>query len=80
MDEYHCPVCKQEFDTPWEGSFDICPSCGIQFGYDEAGAATDPVVYEEWRKMWTENGRKSLDNQQESTLLKRIDARRSKDV
>jgi len=41
------------------GSYEICPSCGIQFGFhDEAGG--DPKrrlkVYEEWRQAWIGGG------------------------
>jgi hypothetical protein len=75
--EYFCPVCAQAFDTPWEGSFDICPGCGIQFGYDESGRDTNPIVYEEWRKAWIANGEKPLDSDQEATVHGRIRTRLS---
>jgi hypothetical protein len=58
-----CPVCGYELDfAPWVGESsadEICPSCGIQFGYDDA-ASGDPQarsnVYDEWRESWIKNG------------------------
>ena len=41
------------------GSYEICPSCGLQFGLDdEAGgdAARRPEVYRQWRKRWINGG------------------------
>lgn len=36
---YHCPACGFELNgPPWRGedpSWNICPCCGIEFGYDE---------------------------------------------
>lgn len=61
---YLCPVCGYDglFDPPWRGdspSDDICPSCGIQFGYHDA-AGGDLVrrqeIYREWRERWIEQG------------------------
>lgn len=58
-----CPVCGYELDfLPWKGessSLEICPCCGIQFGYhDAAGDDYDSRVpiYERWRKRWIEEG------------------------
>ncbi|MGH9150346.1 MAG: hypothetical protein ACRD0F_08400 [Acidimicrobiales bacterium] len=49
-------------DPPWAGgraSKEVCPSCGIQFGYDDA-AASGPVerrdAYERWREAWIRGG------------------------
>lgn len=56
-----CPVCgfaklKEPPRTPkGGGSFEICPSCGFQFGVsDDDGGFS----YEEWRKRWKKAGMK----------------------
>ncbi len=56
---YICPVCGYDrlFDLPRSnsggGSYEICPSCGFQFGVtdDDKGCS-----YDEWRKIWTDKG------------------------
>jgi len=62
---FTCPVCGYDSLTerPWTevggGSYEICPSCGIQFGYtDFAGADLQAreELYERWRREWIENG------------------------
>ena len=58
-----CPVCGYDLEfRPWEGespSDEICPCCGIQFGYTDM-AGGDPVrrqtLYREWRQQWIGNG------------------------
>src|SRR5205085_10656218 len=58
-----CPVCGfQLWFEPWNGvsaSDEICPSCGIQFGYSD-GAGGDlerrKEIHREWRKNWVEAG------------------------
>jgi hypothetical protein len=59
MNSMTCPVCGFSLDfLPWDGessSQEICPCCGIQFGYDDAGpdgADGRPTIYEEWRRCW----------------------------
>jgi hypothetical protein len=58
---YMCPVCgypglKEQPRSEVTGPSDeICPSCGIQFGYDdEAGgnASARERIYQQWRKKW----------------------------
>ena len=55
-----CPVVGYELDcTPWHGespSDEICPSCGIQFGYDDACPETRTGVYAAWRTRWMAAG------------------------
>jgi hypothetical protein len=54
-----CPVCGypslSELPRPREGggSFEICPSCGFQFGVtdDDLG-----LSFDEWRTQWIEQG------------------------
>jgi hypothetical protein len=56
---YVCPVCGYEGleEDPRPpaggGSFEICPSCGFQFGVsdDDRGFS-----YEKWRQHWIEEG------------------------
>jgi hypothetical protein len=61
----NCPVCGYDLGfEPWErgaSSDEICPSCGIQFGYDdvpEGGGlqGTREEIYAQWRSMWIERG------------------------
>jgi hypothetical protein len=61
--EFLCPVCGYGLDEPaWDGdlpSDEICPSCGIQFGYTDF-AGNDPEkrkgVWKQWRERWVEEG------------------------
>ncbi|HEX5416427.1 MAG TPA: hypothetical protein VFZ25_12230 [Chloroflexota bacterium] len=58
--EYVCPVCGYPgLNTPaWDeddqaGSQEICPSCGIQFGYDDAAGGSRELrrkIHAEWRQ------------------------------
>jgi uncharacterized Zn finger protein (UPF0148 family) len=56
-----CPVCgyPKLKETPRSrdggGSYEICPSCGFQFGVsdDDAGFS-----YEKWREQWRKDGMK----------------------
>ena len=60
-----CPVCgypdldENPRGESTGGSYERCPSCGIQFGYDdEAGGNLDAraEIYEKWRHQWIERG------------------------
>ena len=57
---YPCPACEQMVldELAWSdqrsASFEICPSCGIQFGYDDANPDSRELV---WRENWIRNGR-----------------------
>jgi hypothetical protein len=57
-----CPACGFQLDfKPWEetsASFEICPSCGIQFGYDDAGPDDRRTYYDQWRHNWQAGGSK----------------------
>lgn len=56
---YLCPVCGypglNEYPHSYEtgGSYEICPSCGYQFGVtdDDLG-----ISYEDWRRDWISKG------------------------
>lgn len=59
----NCPVCGYKlWFLPWENdspSDEICPCCGIQFGYtDAAGGDEDKrlQLYKDWRKKWINDG------------------------
>jgi hypothetical protein len=54
-----CPVCGFNLGFPaWDGdspSDEICPSCGIQFGYDDAASGDEAkrrLIYQQWRQKW----------------------------
>ena len=55
-----CPACGYQLDfKPWDGpsaSDEICPSCGIQFGYDDAGPGDRRDCYRQWRELWQASG------------------------
>jgi hypothetical protein len=63
MEKNLCPVRGYALrDPPWSDagpSDEICPSCGIHFGFDDvtAGIGGDPSnVYDEWRERWLSSG------------------------
>jgi hypothetical protein len=60
-----CPVCGYPdlYEPPWsedEPSFEICPCCATQFGYDDACGQADPDAvrrrYQELREAWIAAG------------------------
>lgn len=61
---YVCPACGYVGleEQPWTGesaSYEICPSCGIQFGYtDWAGGDVEArkEAYVTWRQRWQARG------------------------
>jgi predicted RNA-binding Zn-ribbon protein involved in translation (DUF1610 family) len=56
-DTYTCPVCgfpglsELPYDAQKCASFEICPSCGTEFGYDDATRS-----HADLRKMWISAG------------------------
>ena len=56
---YVCPVCgwPELMDPPHSESngpsFEICPCCGFQFGYDDDDQG---FTYAAWRERWIQNG------------------------
>jgi hypothetical protein len=54
-----CPVCGypglEEDPRPaiGGGSFEICPSCGFQFGVSDDDRG---LTYQEWRQRWIDGG------------------------
>jgi len=56
---FHCPACGYPYlnnphhREPGGASYEICPSCGIQFGYDDDDLGISYLV---WRERWIANG------------------------
>jgi transcription elongation factor Elf1 len=52
-----CPVCgypnlvEMPYDESGSASFDICPSCGTEFGYHDS-----VVTHVQLRKLWVDTG------------------------
>jgi hypothetical protein len=61
--KHTCPVCKFDglkeapFGPHNEPSYEICPKCGFEFGFD---GGNDPVVFENFYQRWLENGEKKI--------------------
>ena len=60
---FHCPACGFPLDfEPWVNDSpldEICPCCGIQFGYDDSAGGDlqrRSDVYEQWRRQWIAKG------------------------
>jgi hypothetical protein len=55
---HQCPVCGYPdlHEPPYVdggASYEICPSCGIEFGYDDQ---VPSVTFETWRAKWISDG------------------------
>jgi hypothetical protein len=48
--KYLCPICGYLMSRP-AADFNICPSCGVEFGYE-----TSSRSYSELRQEWLETG------------------------
>lgn len=65
---YQCPVCGyvglQEAPVSPEGtpSFEICPSCGFEFGVTDGD---EGFSYRQWREQWITKGCKWWSEHQE---------------
>ncbi|MDX8366579.1 hypothetical protein [Cytobacillus sp. IB215665] len=77
-----CPVCGYDellepaYIMDKYPSYEICPSCGFQYGYSDDN---DGYSFEDYRKKWIEEGcnwyskaRKQPDNWNPKDQLKRI--------
>ena len=67
MEKTTCPVCNYNlWFKPWENeiaSDEICPSCGIHFGYDDAKKGVfREWVYHWWKNKWKLDGKKLWSN------------------
>jgi len=74
-----CPVCMTDpgFE-PWQGdeaSFEVCPGCGIQFGYNDARPDLRAEIYVAWREEWFGNGRRPLEGAEWHEVSRRVTAR-----
>jgi len=58
-DKYMCPVCgfkgldEPPYNDNKEASFEICPCCGFEFGFDNQGTSDK---YSNFRLNWIKNG------------------------
>ena len=56
-----CPVCaypkleEAPRSSSGGGSYEICPSCGFQFGVDDDDKG---ITFEQWREKWIAGGAK----------------------
>lgn len=67
---FNCPVCGYDkldepaYDQHGCASFEICPSCGTEFGYDDSSKEHDRLR-EEWKrqgmKWWSDSARPPAD-------------------
>lgn len=64
---YICPICGYDkleeppYDEFGEPSYEICPCCGIEFGFD---LENDHITQDEYRKKWINNGGEWFDPQE----------------
>jgi broad specificity phosphatase PhoE len=61
--------------APWidkNPSDEICPFCGIQFGYNDARPDLREEIYREWRDAWIDNGRQPFNGEEWRRLSKRV--------
>jgi hypothetical protein len=55
--EYQCPVCGYAHLSRPPEEFLICPSCGTEFGYDDAAPDWQPSsIYRRLRAQWISDG------------------------
>ena len=63
---FPCPACRELVleEPAWfskdSASDEICPSCGIQFGYDDAEPDLRAMIHGLWGDRWRQNGRLPL--------------------
>jgi hypothetical protein len=52
--DYTCPVCEWAHlsESPFEPTYEICPQCGVEFGYDDF-----TLSHAELRERWVAAGR-----------------------
>ena len=56
---FKCPVCYYPYirNDPAKQLYDICPSCGIEYGYEDAGLEGPAYYHKQLRKRWIAKGR-----------------------
>ena len=76
MSTKFCPVCRNVLDfAPWTGenpSDEICPFCGIQFGYNDARVDLREQIYREWHDAWILNDRQPFTGEEWRKLSIRV--------
>lgn len=82
MTEHNCPICNSKLEeAPWvgnAGSQEICPSCGVQFGYsDHAGGDRykRQEIYTMWKDVWIQNDKNPLNKEQIVDLIAKVFAK-----
>lgn len=64
--KYICPICGYDkldecpYDIAGEPSFDICPCCGFEYGYDDMNSG---FTFEQYREKWIKDGCKWFDRE-----------------
>ncbi len=57
-----CPICDFSglYEPPYNrfgnGSDEICPCCGFQFGLDDYGFENKEEAFDKWRRKWVRKG------------------------
>jgi|SRR3989344_2478795 len=68
--QFICPACgfPELTEDPMEQTYEICPSCGMEFGYADAQyhATGDVGVYRNWREQWIRGGMKWVHKDKDS--------------
>ena len=68
MKKYICPICgynkleRQPYNEYFQGTMEICPCCGTEFGYDDA-VRNKKNLHLRWKKLrgkWVIGGSKWL--------------------
>lgn len=66
--KYICPVCgydkldEKPYNIAGEPSFEICPCCGFEYGYDDMNSG---FTFESYKDKWVCNGAKWVDKKQQ---------------
>ena len=56
------PPDGRPLDPPYEDllgrpSYEVCPSCGLEFGNDDNPGTAPPISFEDYRREWVARGR-----------------------
>jgi hypothetical protein len=76
-DSSHCKACGYDLGETIElatAHNEICPSCGIQYGYsDSAGGSLERRlrIYQLWREAWIANNKQPLPKDQKLQVISR---------
>jgi len=53
---FNCPVCGYDRLSKPPSDYSICPSCGTEFGYSDAGPEPAWQIHQALRKNWIDRG------------------------